>query len=173
MSYTVVGMFPTNEAADKASSKLDSAGFGKEDYQISRYTTTGEYTEGSEYDEDEKTTGFWNWLFGDDDHEKKKYSYAGTKSNIITVYTNTSDRAEKARDIMNDNGAINVNDFSRDRYMGEEFASPDNNLTEDERARIITKARNDLYLTSENRSYNFRTRGMSNEMDSAGNEDTF
>lgn len=173
MSYTIVGMFPTNEEADKASSKLDSAGFGKEDYQISRYSTTGEYTEGSEYDEDEKTTGFWDFLFGDNDNDRKKYSYAGTKSNIITVYTNTSDRAEKARDIMNDHGALNVNDFTRDRYMGEEFTSPDNNLTEDERARIIAKARNNVYMTGENRSYRFRNRGMTNDMDSAGSNDTF
>lgn len=173
MSYTVVGLFPTNEAAEKASSKLDSAGFGKEDYQISRYSTTGEYTEGSEYDEDEKTTGFWDWLFGEDDNEKKKYSYAGTKSNIVTVYTNTADRAEKAREVMNDQGALNVNDLTRDRYMGEEFASPDNNLTEDERARIIAKAKNNLYMTGETRSYNFRDRGMSDDMDSAGNAGTF
>ncbi|AYO57655.1 hypothetical protein CO230_05675 [Chryseobacterium sp. 6424] len=171
MSYTVVGMFPTTEEADRASAKLDSAGFGKQDYQISRYSTTGEYTEGSEYDEDEKTSGFWDWLFGDNDNDRKKYSYAGTKSNIITVYTNTADRAEKARDIMNDAGAINVNDFTRDRYAGEEYVSPDNNLTEDERARIITKAKNDLYLTSENRTYNYRNRGMMNDMDSAGNKD--
>jgi len=171
MSYTVVGMFPTNEAAEKASSKLASAGFGKEDYQISRYSTTGEYTEGSEFDEDENTSGFWNWLFGDNDNDREKYSYAGSKSNIVTVYTNTSDRAEKARDIMNDEGALNVNDVTRDRYMGEEFASPDNNLTEDERARIIAKAKNNLYMVGENRSYNFRGRGMSTDMDSMGNAD--
>lgn len=173
MSYTVVGMFPTNEEADKASAKLDSAGFGKQDYQISRYSTTGEYTEGSEYDEDEKTSGFWNWLFGDDENEKKKYSYAGTKSNILTVYTNTADRAEKARDIMNENGALNVNDFTRDRYSGEEFVSPDNNLTSEERARIIAKAKNNLYLTTDNRTYSFRNRGMSSDMDSVGSEDAF
>ena len=171
MSYTVVGMFPTNEAAEKASSKLASAGFGKEDYQISRYSTTGEYTEGSEFDEDENTSGFWNWLFGDNDNDREKYSYAGSKSNIVTVYTNTSDRAEKARDIMNDEGALNVNDVTRDRYMGEEFASPDNNMTEDERARIIAKAKNNLYMAGENRMYNFRGHGMSTDMDSMGNAD--
>lgn len=171
MSYTVVGMFPTTEAAEKASGKLASAGFAKEDYQISRYSTTGEYTEGSEFEEDEKTTGFWNWLFGDNDNDRKKYSYAGSKSNIVTVYTNTSDRAEKARDIMNDQGALNVNDVTRDRYMGEEFTSPDNNMTEDERARIIAKAKNDLYMAGDNRSYTFRGRGMSTDMDSMGNAD--
>ena len=85
MSYTVVGMFPTTEAAEKASSKLASAGFGKEDYQISRYSTTGEYTEGSEFDEDENTSGFWNWLFGDNNNDRKKYSYAHQTLSLIHI----------------------------------------------------------------------------------------
>lgn len=53
-------MFPTNEDADKASDKLDSAGFAKEDYSVSRYSTTGNIGDSKNYDyeEDEKTTGF-------------------------------------------------------------------------------------------------------------------
>lgn len=171
MSYTVVGLFPTNEMADAASNKLDSAGFEKEDYRVSRYETKGEYDADYDYEEDEKTSGFWNWLFGDNDKDRKNYSYAGTKSNVVTVYTDDLDRAEKARDIMNDQGAINVSDFAKDRYITEEFASPDNNLTESERARIINKAKNDIYFT-EKRTYNVRNRetGMANDMDSLGSE---
>ena len=78
MAYTIVGMFPTTEDADKASNKLDSAGFEKEDYKVSHYATTGNYDKSSSnyhYKEDEKTSSFWNWLFGDDEHEKNKYSY--------------------------------------------------------------------------------------------------
>lgn len=171
MSYTVVGLFPTNEMADDASNRLDSAGFEKEDYKVSRYETNGEYDADYDYDEDEKTTGFWNSLFGDNDADKKRYSYAGTKSNVVTVYTDDIDRAEKARDIMNDHGAINVSDFTKERYSTEEFASPDNNLTESERARIINKAKNDVFF-NETRTYNLRNRGtgMVNDMDSMGSE---
>lgn len=175
MSYTIVGMFPTNEDADKASNKLDNAGFAKEDYRVSRYSTSGNHETDAEYDyeEDEKTTGFWNWLFGDDETEKQKYSYAGTKSNLVTVYTEDLDRAEEARDIMNEQGAVNVTEFTKDRYNNEEFVSPDNNLTADERARIINKAKNDLYFTEDTRTYSLTNRGMTSEMDSMGNRDTF
>ncbi|MBW8360769.1 MAG: hypothetical protein K0M56_01130 [Kaistella sp.] len=175
MSYTVVGMFPTTDDADQASNKLDNAGFAKEDYRVSRYSTSGEISGETdfEYEEDEKTTGFWNWLFGDNETDKNRYSYAGTKSNLVTVYTDNLDRAEKAKEIMNEQGAINVNDFTKDRYAQEESASPDNHLTDRERARIINKAKNDLYLTQEYRSYTVADKGMTNEMDSQGNNTTF
>lgn len=172
MSYTVVGMFPTNEQADKASDKLDNAGFKKEDYNVSRYSTTGEFDAKSpdyEFDEDEKTSGFWNWLFDADHDKKKKYSYAGTQNNLVTVYTDDVTRAEKARDLMNENGAINVNDFTKDRFTSAQNTDIDN----EERARIIAKAKNNLYFTNENRTYNIRGKGMDSDMDSQGSNDTF
>lgn len=173
MSYTIVGMFPTNEAADKASDKLDNSGFEKEDYNVSRYSTTGDYDKTSDkyhYEEDEKTSGFWNWLFGDDNDQKNKYSYAGTKSNMVTVYTDDLERAEKAKEIMNDQGAINVNDFTKDRYKD---TNTSHELSSDERARIINKAKNNLYFTNENRTYNMRPEGMDSDMDSQASNDTF
>ena len=173
MSYTIVGMFPTTEAADRASHELNAAGFEKENYNVSGYSTSGDYDTdlGYDYDEDEKTTGFWDWLFGDDDNNKSKYSYAGTKSNMVTVYADSKEHAEKARDIMNEQGALDINDITKDRYAAEK--SSDKNLSEKERARIINKAKNSLYLTSDTRNYSVRNRGMSNDMDSLGSEDAF
>lgn len=174
MAYTIVGMFPSNEDAARASEKLDNNGFSKEDYNVSSYRRNEEIDNDLNYDyeEDEKTTGFWDWLFGDNDDDRKRYSYAGTKSNIVTVYTADTDRAEEARDIMNDMGAINVNDFTKEYYpQAEEFVNDTNDphLTPETRARIIAKARSGAYLDSD-RSYNFRQReGMSDRMDSGGN----
>ena len=74
---------------------------------------------------------------------------------------------------MNDQGAININDFTKNRYNNEEFVSPINNLTADERARIINKAKNDLYFTEDTRTYSLTNRGMTSDMDSMGNRDTF
>lgn len=172
MAYTIVGLFPTTEDAAKASDKLDNNGFAKEDYKVSNYKRNEEITNDRDYDydEDEKTTGFWSWLFGDNDADRKRYSYAGTKSNVVTVYTEDEDRAEKARDIMNDMGALNVNDYTKDYYAGSEFegAQP-NSLSANERARIVNKARNNDYSIENERSYNFRRRtGINDTMDSTG-----
>ena len=40
MSYTIVGMFPNNEDVDKVADQLNVAGFPKEDYNVSRYSTS-------------------------------------------------------------------------------------------------------------------------------------
>ncbi len=117
MSYTVVGLFPNNEMANTASNKLDNAGFEKEDYRVSSYRSEGEYDKDDyHYEEDEHTTSFWDRLFGDDDYEKKAYSYAGTRSNVVTVYTDDQDRAEKAREIMDEAGATSVDDHLSDDF---------------------------------------------------------
>ncbi len=176
MSYTVVGMFPSNDDAARASEKLDNNGFSKEDYNVSNYRRNTEIDNDLdyEYEEDANTTSFWDSLFGDNEDERKRYSYAGTKSNIVTVYTDDNSRAEEARDIMNDMGAINVNDYTKDYYpQSEEFINDtgDQHLSNAERARIIAKARSGAYLDSD-RSYSFRRRdGMTDRMDHQG--DTF
>lgn len=174
MSYTIVGMFPNNEDLDRVERQLESAGFPKEDYNISRYSTTALDDKSSGFNhfkEDEKTSGFWHWLFGDNEDEKNKYSYAGTKSNIVTVYTDEMDRAEKAKKIMNDEGAINVNEFTKERYP--ETAQKHNELSEAERARIISKAKNNLYFTDATRFYDTTSDGMESDMDSEGSRNTF
>ena len=174
MSYTIVGMFPNNEDLDTVAEQLESAGFPKEDYTISRYSSTrvdnGTSTN-SEIKDDEKTTGFWNWLFGDDVDDKNKYSYAGTKSNIVTVYTEDINRAEKAREIMDAQGAINVNEFTKERFP--ENTTKNNDLLEAQYARIISKAKNNLYMTDGNRFYDSASEGMESDMDSEGSRNTF
>ena len=57
-------------------------------------------------------------------------------------------------------------------YTTEELSSPDNNLTSDERARIIAKAKNNLYLTDDNRMYSLRERGMSSDIKTIKKKDT-
>lgn len=174
MSYTIVGMFPNNEDVDKVADQLNSAGFPKEDYNVSRYSTSvldDNNSKNYNYKQDEKTSGFWNWLFGDNEDDRSKYSYAGTKSNIVTVYTNDMDRAEKAREIMNDEGAINVNEFTKERYPDTTAKSTE--LSEKERARIISKAKNNLYFTDGDRFYDTASDGMESDMDSEGSRNTF
>lgn len=173
MSYTIVGMFPSNEDAAKASERLDSSGFKKEDYSVSNYNRSNEIENDLDYEfeEDQKTSSFWNWLFGDNNEDKKRYSYAGTKSNIVTVYTDDKDRAIEAQDIMNGMGAVNVGDFTEDYYPKNEeleLESEYENVSKDKRARIIAKAKSDVYLEN-NRSYNWKKRdGIKDTMDSQG-----
>lgn len=81
------------------------------------------------------------------------------------------DRAEKAREIMNDEGAINVNEFTKERYP--DTTAKSNELSEKERARIISKAKNNLYFTDGDRFYDTASDGMESDMDSEGSRNTF
>ena len=87
---------------------------------------------------------------------------------MVTVYTDDLDRAEKARDIMNDQGAINVNDFTKDRY-GNDHTNANTEMNADERAKIINKAKNNLYFNEGDSFYSStRDEGMKSDMDSTG-----
>lgn len=177
MAYTIVGMFPNKEEARIAQNQLSNEGFHEENYRVSDYRHEGDldekYERNFEYEEDEKTTGFWDWLFGEDEDEKERYSYAGSRNNMITVYADNLEQANKARDIMNEVGAINVNEFYEDYFRkNQRTSTTDNDISEEKRARIIAKAKNNLYFTDETRNYKWRRgEGMTTDMDSMGNKD--
>ncbi len=120
MAYTVIGLFRNSHEADQASEKLEKADFDRTDIDVSKYRTEGEYS-GVDYDyeEEEKTTSFWDRLFGDNDHARTKYSTAGARNNVVTVYTDDKDRAEKASKILDDAGAIDVDEhYDSGAYTG-------------------------------------------------------
>lgn len=179
MSYTIVGMFSEHSQAEKAAGKLSSEGFSTDDYHVSRFSRANTNPEHKvvadgdanfNYKEDEKTSGFWNWLFGDDEDSKAKYSYSGSKNNIVTVFADNMENAERAKSILNDEGAVNVHNESKS-YMGRSGNETKGKyeIDEQERARIISKAKNNLYFTDE-RNYEIKNHdiGMHDDMDSQG-----
>lgn len=124
MNYTVVGLFRTAEEAQRASERLDDAGFEKENVDYSPYRYEGDYEgEDFDYDEDERSGSFWDRLFGADEPVRRTYSAAGARSNVVTVYTDDEGRAERARDIMDENGAISVDDHIPTGYNEAGYAA--------------------------------------------------
>lgn len=179
MAYIIIGMFPEHQQAYDASKSLEKHGFSSEDVHISKFSRKNQISENDysvddhphfKYHEEEKTTGFWNWLFGDDEHTKRKYSYAATKNNIVTVFAEDLSQAESAREILNDAGAINVHDESKVFLKNQKaLPNPSTEIDPREQARIINKAKNNLYFTGERR-YEIQNhdKGMRDDMDSQG-----
>ncbi len=177
MSYTIVGMFPKDSQAENATNKLSDAGFTAEDYHISKFFRkdvfgTNDYFADNHphfhFEEEEKASGFWNWLFGDEEHTKQEYSYAATKNNVVTVFADTLENAEKAKNILNSEGAINVHSEAKNQ-VAHQTTTPESKyeINEAEQARIINKAKNNLHFTND-RSFNISRKGMDNDMDSQG-----
>lgn len=78
--------------------------------------TSGTYTE--EVADDTKDAGdsignFFSNLFGggdDDDDRHRKYADVGRRGSIVTVHAQSEEEAEQAADILDDNGAVNVDE---------------------------------------------------------------
>lgn len=132
MANTVIGIFDSASEAQEAVDQLISNGFSRSDVDLSTTTnsdtrdsdaiipdrhvnTSGTRTE--EIVDDTKDVGsgigsFFSSLFGGDDDNTKKYSSVGSRSSIVTVHTESDDEAERAADILDEAGAVDVDERS-------------------------------------------------------------
>jgi len=115
MIHTVVGLFDSKTEAQSAMQELIQQGFIKENIDFSNRrmsdsttdTTTGNYNNSA--DTGDSVSNFFSSLFGDDQTTAQNYSYAaGDAEAILTVQVDSADRAEQAREILDRNGAIDV-----------------------------------------------------------------
>ena len=131
MDQTVVGMFDTAAQAQQAVQKLAAAGFSREYVDVSTgkpnsggdasnyQNTSGTAVEGAADAAGRATTeakdsigGFFSNLFGgDDDEDTQRYSHvARSAGSIVTVHCHSAENAHKAADILDDAGAVNVDE---------------------------------------------------------------
>lgn len=123
MAQTVIGFFDDAAQAQRAVEQLVSNGFDRDQIDVSAGTGSGgstastsgttssdrDYNHG--HDHENGITRFFKNLFGDDNDEADRYSRVGMRSNsIVTVHAQSSDEAERAADLLDDYGAINVNE---------------------------------------------------------------
>ncbi|RYY30288.1 MAG: DUF2382 domain-containing protein [Sphingobacteriaceae bacterium] len=119
MSQTVIGIFDQTTEAQEAVSNLLSSGFSKESIDLS----TRAEREGisSSYDDEEShegISGFFSNLFGSSDEETAKYSQVGQRGSIVTVHANSAEQAESAAKILDNYGAIDVNERAEQYKSG-------------------------------------------------------
>jgi len=130
MSQTVIGIFNDASEAQDAVEQLVKSGFDRSAIDVSstNSTTSGNTTAtGTTYadnvtnnDEgDSKIGKFFKSLFGGDDNNDttgySNYSKAAQRGTVVTVHATSSDEAEDAADILDDYGAVNVDEDS-DQY---------------------------------------------------------
>jgi hypothetical protein len=116
MAQTVVGFFDDAQDARRAVEQLVSNGFDRSRIDVSSgNSSTGMGTASTSTDRggdsENGITRFFKNLFGDNDDEADRYSRVGMSSNsIVTVHAQSADEAERAADLLDDYGAINVNE---------------------------------------------------------------
>lgn len=124
MANTVIGLFEDAGDAQKAVQKLVEKGFSRDDIDL---TSTG-YSAGTDDSAargdthegfGDKVENFFSSLFGDDNREESgRYTEAMRRgSTLLTVHGVSSDRAEMAAHILDDCGAIDVDERAA-QYSG-------------------------------------------------------
>lgn len=132
MEFTVIGVFDNATEAKQAVDQLADAGFTRNNIDLS--VQTGEYTtdefapdrqattSGTRTD-DAKEAGssigdFFGSLFGSDHDETDKYTRVADRGSVVTVHVQTKDGAEQAADILDENGAVDVNERATQNPTG-------------------------------------------------------
>lgn len=124
MSHTVVGLFNNRNEAQAAKQELIQHGFTAGDIDVSNRrastgntgaadrtaaTTTNTVATTTEIEVTDSVGNFFRSLFGGDETSARNHTAAaGDADAILTVYTNSNDKARQAAEILDRNGAIDI-----------------------------------------------------------------
>ena len=127
---TVIGVFDNASDAQDAVDKLISNGFSRDSIDLSTqaasdFTDTDTTRADRDDEHDSGIGGFFSSLFGSDSDDSKKYSHAASRSSIVTVHAQSSDEAEQAADLLDEYGAVDVDERAA------EYGYTNQNLTSD------------------------------------------
>lgn len=113
MAQTVIGIFDKASEAQSAVEGLVNGGFDRNDIDLS--TRNSDYSRETDDDDDNNHEGgiggFFSSLFGsDDDDRNRRYTTVGNRSSIVTVHAQSDDQAERAADILDACGAVDIDE---------------------------------------------------------------
>lgn len=119
MAQTVVGIFDDPKAAQEAAGRLNAYGFNDSDVDITNKDNWQQGNQGtgrSEVNDNqsddsfgERVSRFFKNLF-DDDQEVEHYSGLATTGTVVSVYAVSHEEAVRAAEILDEFGAIDVNE---------------------------------------------------------------
>lgn len=118
MAQTVIGIFESSSKAQDAVEELVESGITRDNIDVSAGNNAGSSYSSSENrnDSDEHESGiskFFKSLFGDNDDDADKYTKVASRAqSIITVHAQSGDEAERVADILDDNGAVDVDEHA-------------------------------------------------------------
>ena len=135
LTHTVVGVFENNATAQRAVDSLTAAGYSRDQLEVTgsdSYTNETETATGGG-----GISGFFRRLFGDDldESERGVYSDSLGRGGTVVCVSTTADDQNRAADILNDSGAIDIDKKSESpvdrRYNAESSTLRDNTKVSD------------------------------------------
>ena len=111
MASTVIGIFENSSKVQQAQQHLLSRGFTADQIDIKTSSSAlDSKSTAVKDDESDGISGFFKSLFGDDDDEVTRYTQAGRQGTIVTVHAITEAQADEAADLLDEYGAVDVNE---------------------------------------------------------------
>jgi len=137
MAQTVIGMFDNESQAQRAVEQLMDRGFTRDNIDLATRhtgTTTDSTSTTTRRDDDNDNFGdsisnFFSSLFGGDDSDRYT-EMARRGGTVVTVHARSPEEAERAADILDDYGAVDINDRSFE-YNNNVMGDTDNTVNSD------------------------------------------
>ncbi len=117
MSKTVVAIYNSIREAHKAADELLNNGFNSHDINIS----SGEEYADDEHREESGISCFFRNLFGDSDEKNERYIKVAELGHIVTVYAYSGDEAHRASQILDEYGAVDVDENYYNQFLVKGF----------------------------------------------------
>jgi len=117
MNQTVIGMFDDAQQAREAALKLENVGVTRDHIDISAQSAAGTAHTATPDRDDDTISGFFRSLFNSDD-EVSKYSSVARRGAMVTVHADSPQQAERARDILDQCGAVDVDERHQQYQTG-------------------------------------------------------
>ncbi|MES2649901.1 MAG: YsnF/AvaK domain-containing protein [Bacteroidota bacterium] len=123
MAQTVIGIFNSASEAQNAKQQLISNGFTDMNVDIASGDTI-DYTNRSDNDREHESgiARFFRNLFGGDDNESERYTRVAEHGCVVTVHAMDEEEAERAADLLDDYGAVDVDENYR-KYTSNDSSS--------------------------------------------------
>jgi stress response protein YsnF len=121
MAQTVIGIFNDRDNAEQAVERLVAQGYDREYIDMSMHSSErsyGDTTDDSRSNErsgegfGDKISRFFSNLFDDED-ESSRYTTIARRGTVVSVQTESSEMATRAAEILDECGAVDVDEHSR------------------------------------------------------------
>lgn len=123
MTHTVIGFFRNSSDAFNAADELREKGFDIDNVDVMTNTSDKDISHDDE--KSSKIGNFFKSLFSDNDEDAYRYSNFAGKNSMITVHAADNIEAEKAADILDSCGAIDIDDGGVDFRTSDDFTESD------------------------------------------------
>ena len=113
-NQTVIGVFDNRKKAQEAYENLLAKGFNRTQVDLSAdYNEMGaQKSDRTHHEHEGGIAGFFESLFGTDD-DTRNYKEVARRGTVVTVHTESLEKAKLAQSILDSHGAVDVDDHAR------------------------------------------------------------